>query len=276
MLSGHAPPSRCGVLGSPVAHSLSPAMHTAAYARLGLDGWTYAAHEVDEHGLGAFLDGLDGSWRGLSLTMPLKRAVLGLLDAVSPLAAEVGAANTVVLTDGRRVGDNTDVPGVTAALLERGVHDVRSARLLGGGATAASVLAALAAGGLRRAEVVVRDVTRAGEVVALGTRLGVDVDVLDLADDHHGVVDLLVSTVPGTSVAGRASSHVARAGAVFDVLYDPWPTPMATAAEAAGVPVVTGLDLLAHQAALQVRLMTGSEVSADALRVAALEELARR
>ncbi|MFY0406071.1 shikimate dehydrogenase [Solicola sp. PLA-1-18] len=267
---------RCGVLGRPVAHSLSPAMHRAAYARLGLDGWTYDAHEVAEADLEAFLDGLDDSWRGLSLTMPLKRAVLGMLDDVSPLAAEVGAANTVVLTDGRRVGDNTDVPGVTAAMAERGVGGVRTARLLGGGATAASVLAALAAGGLERAEVVVRDVTRAAEVVALGTRLGVDVDVLDLAHEHTGVVDLLVSTVPGASVADRAPTHVSRAGAVFDVLYDPWPTPVASAAEAAGVPVVTGLDLLAHQAVLQVGLMTGREVSADALRVAALEELGSR
>ena len=91
---------RCAVLGRPIAHSLSPAMHRAAYARLELD-WTYDACEVGEQDLPAFVAGLDDSWRGLSLTMPLKRAVLPLLDEVSPVASQVGAANTVVLERGR-------------------------------------------------------------------------------------------------------------------------------------------------------------------------------
>ena len=109
---------RCAVLGSPIAHSLSPVLHRAAYDALGLD-WSYDAVEVSEDGLPGFLDGLDGSWRGLSLTMPLKRTVVPLLDEMSARAAQARAANTVVLDAGRRVGHNTDIPGAVAAIRER-------------------------------------------------------------------------------------------------------------------------------------------------------------
>ena len=133
---------RCAVLGSPIAHSLSPVLHRAAYAQLGL-GWEYAAHEVTEDSLGSFLDGLGPQWRGLSLTMPLKRAVVPMLDEASELVKVSGAANTVLLEDRRRIGHNTDVPGAVAALTERHQGPWRSAIVLGGGATATSVLLAL-------------------------------------------------------------------------------------------------------------------------------------
>ncbi|MGW1148223.1 shikimate dehydrogenase, partial [Streptomyces sp. NPDC002454] len=129
--------TRAAVLGSPIAHSLSPVLHRAAYAELGLDAWSYDRFEVDEAALPDFLAGLGPQWAGLSLTMPLKRAVIPLLDEVSDTAAAVEAVNTVVLTeDGRRTGDNTDVPGMVAALRERGVETVDSAAVLGAGATA--------------------------------------------------------------------------------------------------------------------------------------------
>ena len=138
------PTRRAAVLGSPIAHSLSPVLHRAAYAELGLAHWSYDRFEVDEAALPGFLDGLDGSWAGLSLTMPLKRAILPLLDGISDTAASVEAVNTVVFTDdGRRIGDNTDIPGMIAALRERGVDKVDSAAVLGAGATASSALAAL-------------------------------------------------------------------------------------------------------------------------------------
>ncbi len=119
-----AVPRRAAVLGSPVGHSLSPVLHRAAYAHLGLTGWSYGAYDVDEAGLAGFLAALDPSWAGLSLTMPLKAAVLPLLDAASPVVEAVGAANTVLLRDGRRVGENTDVPGMVGALAARGVRSV--------------------------------------------------------------------------------------------------------------------------------------------------------
>ncbi|MGW5950023.1 shikimate dehydrogenase, partial [Streptomyces celluloflavus] len=125
---------KAAVLGSPIAHSLSPVLHRAAYDALGLTGWEYGRHEVDEAGLPAFMAGLDATWAGLSLTMPLKRAVIPLLDGISATASSVEAVNTVVLTaDGRRLGDNTDIPGILAALRERGVEPVARAAGRGGG-----------------------------------------------------------------------------------------------------------------------------------------------
>lgn len=122
---------RCAVLGSPVAHSLSPVMHRAAYLELGVD-WDYEAIEVGEDELAPFLDGLDDTWRGLSVTAPLKRRLVALLDDVSEDAELLGVANTVLLGD-ERIGHNTDVPGGLNALREAGVHDVVSARILGEG-----------------------------------------------------------------------------------------------------------------------------------------------
>ncbi len=155
---------------------MSPALHRAAYAALGLD-WAYDAHEVDEAGLADFLAGLDASWRGLSLTMPLKRAVLPLLDDLSETARRAGAANTVVLRDGRRSGHNTDVPGVSAALRERYDGPVDRAVVLGGGATAASALLGLADLGCRAVTLLVRDEARAAETVAAAARHPQDVAV---------------------------------------------------------------------------------------------------
>jgi shikimate dehydrogenase len=137
--------SRAAVLGSPIAHSLSPVLHRAAYEELGLDDWSYDRFEVDEAALPGFVGKLGPEWAGLSLTMPLKRAVIPLLDEISETASAVEAVNTVVFTeDGRRLGDNTDVPGMVAALRERGIEQVDSAAILGAGATASSALAALA------------------------------------------------------------------------------------------------------------------------------------
>ena len=137
--------TRCAVLGSPIAHSLSPVLHRAAYAELGLD-WTYEAIEVKEDGLEVFLDDLTDEWRGLSLTMPLKRVALDLVDQRSEVAATVGSVNTILLgrDHGRGSGDNTDVPGARAALSEQGLDGARTARIVGGGATAASIAHALA------------------------------------------------------------------------------------------------------------------------------------
>src|SRR5262249_41681718 len=112
---------RAAVLGSPVAHSLSPVLHRSAYAEMGLTGWSYEAVECAEDGLAGFLDGLDGDWAGLSLTMPLKRTVLKLADECSDLALAVGGANTLLLHDGRRLAENTDVYGAIKALTEAGL-----------------------------------------------------------------------------------------------------------------------------------------------------------
>ncbi|MCP9946492.1 shikimate dehydrogenase [Streptomyces somaliensis] len=259
MTTGGADARRAAVLGSPIGHSLSPVLHRAAYAELGLTGWSYDRFEVDEARLPGFLDALDASWAGLSLTMPLKRAVIPLLDEVGDTARSVEAVNTVVLTgDGRRVGDNTDVPGMVAALRERGVEEVDAAAVLGAGATASSALAALA--GVCRGPVTayVRGSARAGEMRRWGERLGVDVRTADWADAARALdAPLVVATTPAGAADGLAPHVPEGPGTLFDVLYDPWPTPLAAAWSARGGRVVGGLDLLVHQAVLQVERMTG-------------------
>lgn len=228
--------------------------------------------------LPGFLDGLDASWRGLSLTMPLKRAVMPLLDEVSERARQAGGANTVVLADGRRSGHNTDVPGLARALRERHDGPVRRAAVLGGGATAASALLGLADLGCRHVTLLVRDTGRAAETVAAAARHphGPVVDVRLLGSGTVDV-DVLVSTVPASAQTEAVLALAEGAPVVFDVIYDPWPTPLALAAERAGRTLVSGLDLLVHQAVLQVGLMTGLDgAPLEAMREAGRQALVHR
>ena len=258
-------PRRAAVLGSPVEHSLSPVLHRAAYDHLGLTGWSYDAVEVDEAGLAGFLTGLDPSWAGLSLTMPLKAAVLPLLDAASPLVTTAGAANTVLLRDGRRVGENTDIPGMIAALAARGVRSVADAVVLGGGATARSAVIALAAV-THTVTAYVRDPARRVGLEAAAAGAGVGLQVEPWARAADGLAaPLVVSTTPAGATDLLVPAVPRAVGVLFEVLYDPWPTPLAAAWVARGGAVVDGLDLLVHQAVLQVSLMTGVEVDRDEL-----------
>jgi shikimate dehydrogenase len=265
---------RAAVLGSPVNHSLSPALHSAAYAALGLDAWHYDAHECDEAGLPGFVAGLGPEWAGLSLTMPLKRVALDVAHDVSPLAAAVGAANTLVLTAGRRFADNTDVAGLVESL--RGAPPGGRAVVLGAGGTAQAALAALRELGISEVTVLVRSTARAGELRAAADRLGVAPEITDgLLDPARARLplsraDVVVSTLPRG--AADALTGVRPGAVVLDVVYAPWPTAFAAAAEAAGARVVSGLEMLLHQAVAQVELMTGLTppvtVMRDALDVA--------
>ena len=188
------------MLGDPIAHSLSPVLHRAAYAELGL-GWTYDAHRVPSGGLEAFLAGLDGSWRGLSLTMPLKREALPLVDRLTDRARLAGAVNTVVLEDdGSRLGDNTDLPGAAAAIRERTASPLESAVVLGGGATATSVGLALADLGVGSVELLVRDASRAEETVAAlrSHPAGVDVRTAALDADLASLAGRFASDADGS------------------------------------------------------------------------------
>lgn len=275
---------RAAVLGSPIAHSLSPVLHRAAYRELGLAGWSYEAIECDEAGLPALLASLGPKWAGLSLTMPLKRAVLPLLDAADPLVGEVGAANTVVFTGGSRRGYNTDVPGMMAALREAGGvvsgpghHEVL---ILGGGATACSALAAVHGMGARGAVVAVRSEATAGPLLEVAARLEVQVRLTPFAAPPSSPRwPLLISTVPAGAAdvfADQICTGSLTAGTVLDVVYHPWPTRLAAAARAAGSAVVSGFELLLHQAAGQVELMTGRTAPVGAMRAAGQAELDRR
>ncbi|ATL26298.1 shikimate dehydrogenase [Streptomyces formicae] len=250
---------RAAVLGSPIAHSLSPVLHRAAYEELGLRDWTYDRFEIDEAALPGFIGELGSAWAGLSLTMPLKRAIIPLLDEVSETAASVEAVNTVVFgPDGSRRGDNTDIPGMVAALRERGIEQVESAAILGAGATASSALAALSR--ICTGEVVayVRSEARAAEMRQWGERLGVEVRTEAWDDAREALsAPLVIATTPAGTTDALSSVVPERPATLFDVLYDPWPTALAARWSAYGGAVVSGLDLLVHQAVLQVEQMTG-------------------
>ena len=264
---------RAAVLGHPVAHSLSPLLHRAAYRALGLDGWSYEAVDVTEEQLPAFVAALDGTWAGLSLTMPLKQAVIPLLDHVEPLADVVGAVNTLLVQPGggRPVltGANTDVHGIVAALREGagpgGLPDRPTAVVLGAGATAASTLAALAELGCTTPVVHVRSLGRTGGLTRAAHRMGVEPVLRSLtgALDALTRADLVVSTLPPHAAddlaAGLADGvDPLRPGAVLlDVAYDPRPTALQSAWAARGGAAVPGERMLLHQAVEQVRLMTG-------------------
>lgn len=264
---------RCAVLGKPVAHSLSPVLHTAAYRHLDLP-WEYGRHEVDEAGLAPFVAGVDATWRGLSLTMPLKGAALGCVHEVSEVAAAVRAVNTIVFgPDGSRGGHNTDVPGMVAALRERGVDRVPSAALLGGGATARSALASLASV-TGDVDVYVRTPARAAELLPLADRLGIACRARHWSARAAALqAPLVVVTTPAGAADDLSPDVPARAGVLLDVVYVPWPTPLAAAWQRAGGDVVGGLDLLVHQAVLQVLLMTGRDVPVAVLRQAGRQVL---
>jgi len=270
---------RAAVLGKPIAHSLSPVLHRAAYQALGLGDWSYEAAECDEAGLPEYVTSRGGDWAGLSLTMPLKRAVLPLLDRTDPLAIATGSANTVVFRADGRHGYNTDVRGIIDALAEVGVRSAGRVLILGAGATACSALAAAGELGATGADVAVRDPARAGGLLAAADRLGLRVRLRDIGEVAGERPELLVSTVP----AGAADLYAERVlatrqapAAVLDVVYAPWPTPLATAAAAAGAAVAGGFAMLLHQAAAQVELMTGKAAPVEAMRAAGEAELARR
>lgn len=279
---------RAGVLGHPISHSLSPALHRAAYAALGLD-WEYDAYDVESGGLAAFLERVDKDWGGLSLTMPLKVEAIPLMDFIEPEAKRLGVINTV-LVGGRAasrqlVGANTDVHGIVAALGEAGVTELSRATIVGGGATAVSAMAAFAHLGCKRPFVVVRSRARAGGLLRAASSLGVEPVWVDMADAGR-VTEALsasraaVSTIPaaaGASLATACGEPVLTPEQVLlDVVYDPLVTPLAAAWLRWGGTRVGGERMLLHQAGEQVRLMTHHVAPLDAMSQALSQEMATR
>jgi shikimate dehydrogenase len=200
--------------------------------------------------------------------MPLKRRLVQLVPELTDVARAAGAANTLVLADGHRIADNTDVPGAANALREKYDGPVTSATIWGGGATAASVLLALAGLGCRRFVLQVRDPQRAAETLEAARAHDADLEVSVglLGDPAEG--ELLVSTVPADAQSPTMLAGTADVPVVLDVVYHPWPTPLARAALGSSRTLVTGLDLLVHQAALQFTLFTGREAPLLAMRTA--------
>ncbi|WP_369407429.1 shikimate dehydrogenase [Janibacter terrae] len=262
-----------GVLGSPIRHSLSPTLHRAGYAAAGLPDWEYTAHEVDEGGLAPFVAGLDASWRGLSLTMPLKVAAFDVADEVSALARAAGAINTLVRTQAGWSAHNTDVHGIVAALAEAGAAHVSSATIVGSGATARSALLGLVGLGARRVTVAARTPSRAE---ALRDVCDVDLQVVPLREWATTGDRAVVSTLPGGPANAVAAGHTRgdlTGVTLLDVVYADWPTPLARAAAEHGATVVSGLEMLVHQAARQFELFTGVTAPVEAMQAAGREAL---
>ena len=273
------PVLNAAVLGRPVSHSLSPLLHTTGYRVLGLPDWTYGAHDLGADDLASWVRGRDETWRGLSLTMPLKEAAFAVADTVSETARLTGSVNTLVRRDDLGWdAHNTDVHGLVAALGH--VDHGGAATLLGSGATARSAAVALAQLGVTDVRVAARNLATSTEVVALLDSLGVHAVPVTLDDWAQERRRLVLSTLPpaaGGAVAAtlRAAGTTFEGATLFDVVYAGWPTELARTAVSAGFDVVSGLEMLVHQAARQFELFTGSPAPVDAMLAAGREALGR-
>ncbi len=255
--------AQLAVWGDPIAHSRSPILHAAAYRVLGLD-WTYARRRVDAGEFTAALGDLDASWRGLSLTMPLKTVAHEAAATRDRRAELTGAVNTLLLGPDGPHGFNTDVGGIVRALADEGVTSLETARIVGAGATATSALVALAELGASRVEVVARRPTAVAPLEAVGEQLGVTVVPVPLAVHSYAPVPVTIATLPGdASVAAPAAAALAAGGRLVDVVYGHWPTALSSAWEAAALPARSGLGMLVHQALLQVRVFTSGDVDTE-------------
>lgn len=269
------------MVGSPIGHSLSPVLHRAAYAALGLTGWSYGRVEVPAGELAAFVAALPADYVGLSVTMPGKEEALALAAEAGAEARQTGAANTLVRTGAGWRADNTDVAGLVAALTEvaargTGVGEAVSvgaperggaALVVGSGATARSALVALHRLGVTDVVLQVRGSPRP-QTVALADALGLRVRALrfDGPAPDAAVLGLAVSTVPsGGDCPPMPTGDVAGLVAL-DVVYDPWPTAWAAELARRGARVVSGESMLLHQAARQVEVMTGRPAPVEAMR----------
>lgn len=288
--AGQRGPRRAGIVGSPVAHSLSPVLHGAAYAALGLTGWTYDRAEVPAGRLADHVGRLGPEWVGLSVTMPGKEEALALATEASGEAVLAGAANTLVRREGGWTADNTDIFGLAAALevelARTGAGPVRQALVLGGGATARSAVLALRRLGAQEVTLLVRDRMRPETAAMLdrltGTPDAPHVRAGRLADGiplDRTVAQVVVSTLPGSAPAPALllPEGEAPAPVLLDVAYQPWPSALArTVAERTGgsVPVARGTGMLLHQAVRQVELMTGLSAPVEAMATALEDHLA--
>jgi shikimate dehydrogenase len=249
---------RAAVLGKPVAHSLSPVIHNAGYAAAGLAGWSYTAIECAESELADLVAGLGPEWAGLSLTMPLKEVALSVATDNAPVVAAVGAANTLVRAGGGWHAYNTDIPGMVDAL--GGLPGGASFTVLGAGGTARAAVAAAAQAGAAAVTVVARRSEAVAELRPVAEAVGVPFHGAGWAEApaHAAAADVVISTVPKGAADPLAGEVAWRSSTVlFDALYDPWPTPLASAAASAGCRVVSGLDLLLAQAIGQWERFTG-------------------
>lgn len=295
---------RLAVLGSPIAHSKSPAIHAAAYEVLGLD-WGYGREDLDASALGPFLASRGQEWRGFSLTMPLKEEAHRIASVLDPVAAESDVVNTLLriasgVGDGPRwAGFNTDVAGLAAAIRNAGL-DASSTIVIGSGATAVSAILAARRLGAQHVEVVARNAPAVGDLVGRfdgtsepgsasalhvsGTPLERLEATLQLRAAHRPTLQqgavpqptLVISTLPGPAGRGLAIPDELTRVPLFDVAYDPWPSPLAERWRAAGGEARPGIEMLVEQAVIQIRIFVGGDPERPLAEEARVRDAMRR
>ena len=274
-----ASPLRAAVLGHPIGHSKSPLLHRAAYGYLGFD-CAYDRIDVPEEDAAAFAASLRRTdagqprWAGLSVTMPLKAALLPAMDRLTSTAADLQVLNTVTFdyTDGGVVltGHNTDVTGIVKALLHAGAQANPNLVILGAGGTACAAVAAAARLNAASVSVCARRFTAGPDelppVAEVGRRTGTEVRLRpwDEAAAACAEADVVISTLPphgadalADQLAAAPGGAAAPGAVLLDVAYDPWPSRIADVWTARGGRIVPGLEMLLYQAVEQVRLFTG-------------------
>lgn len=272
------------VLGSPVRHSLSPAIHNAAFSAHGIDA-VYLAFEIDAEAMAPTVRALRSvGFLGASVTMPHKEVAHTLCDAIGPVAGQLGSLNTLVARpDGSLFGESTDGDGCVGALRGAGARlDGATAVVVGAGATARACILALAGSNVTDIAIVNRTRERAESAALLAMDRCRVVDAADQAAvrDAVSAADIVVHTTPAGM--GADTSHAFDLGAlragqyVLDAVYQPLETPVLAAARASGGVVVDGLSMLVHQAARQQELWTGRTPDVAVMRAAAEHELERR
>ena len=259
---------KAAVLGSPVEHSLSPVLHGAGYEAAGLEGWTYERIECDAEQLPGIVGGAGEEYRGFSVTMPGKLAALDFADDVSERAQAIGSANTLVRDGDTWRADNTDCEGIAGALDELVGKQtaIGHALVIGGGGTARPALWSLAERGAEKVTVLNRS-DRSDELLPLLG--GVEAEFIDFNRDLEPLamsVDLIISTVPPAAIEGR-EKELGHAP-LLDVIYNPWPTPLATRAASNGYLTVGGLVMLACQSYSQFEQFTGVPAPREEMREA--------
>jgi shikimate dehydrogenase len=271
MIDGHT--KIYGILGRPVAHSLSPAMHNAACRHLGINA-AYVAFPVTD--LPQAVAGLKGlGIAGVSVTIPFKEEIIPLIDALDPQAARIGAVNTVVNRNGRLTGYNTDWRGAVAALAAKISLEGRHVLILGaGGASRAVAFGIIQAGG----RVSLTDVDQA-RAAALGKDLGGEAIPLDTLGECPA--SILVNATPvgmAPDVDGIPLSPdlLGRFEVVMDIVYQPLETRLLREAKSRGCAAIDGLQMLIQQGAAQFKLFTGQEAPADIMAQAAYEALGEK
>lgn len=264
---------RAAVLGDPIAHSLSPVLHNAAYEAMNLQGWFYDRAQVSQDGLDDFLHGLDSAWRGLSLTMPLKRTIIPYGKPQDKWVKLLGVANTAVMDWEMQNSEhpelpgirlyNTDVRGIQRALqhVSRPHRILRTALILGNGNTARSAYAALSQLNVNSITVAARHTEKSAPMVKLGTTFRINTELASLEDiggDLSGF-DYVVSTLPAHAadgIAERLKPSGKSFGTLLDVIYDPRPTALLEAWAECNGTAIGGEEMLLQQAIPQVAYMT--------------------